>query len=607
MTDQGRTPRFRVDFEPVGRRAEVRAGETLLDAAQTAGVELESICGGAGSCGGCRVRLMAGELTPATASEEEALGPQDLSAGYRLACQAVPRSDVKLDVPPESLATVQRLQIEGIGVETALDPLVVTVDVQVDPPTLQDLRADCTRLEAALHLERGALRVGLPLLTVLSGQLRAQEWSARLALRQREVIAVVSRGARLFGLAVDIGTTKLAAYLVDLVSGETVARTGAMNPQIAYGEDVVSRIQYGKEHAEGRQVLQGKLVATLNELLAGLCGEAGASPEQVVEAVVVGNTAMHHLFAGLPVEQLGRAPYVPVVSEALDLRADEVGLALAPGAHVYLPPNIAGYVGADHVAMVLASAVGETERTTLALDIGTNTEICLAHRGRMLSCSCASGPAFEGAHIHDGMRAAPGAIERVQIVGEAVNIHTIGNQPPVGICGSGILDAVAEMLRVGVLDRRGCLQEGGPHVRVEDGRAEFVLAPAATAGHGRDVVVTRRDVSEIQLAKAAIRAGVEVLLAQAGISAGDIESFIVAGAFGTYLDVRSAVAIGMFPALPPERFRQVGNAAGIGARQMLVSAERRRAADALAQRIEYVELTTYRDFTAVFVKAMYLG
>jgi len=440
----------------------------------------------------------------------------------------------------------------------------------------------------------------------LSDQLRAQNWSVRLALRHDEVVAVLPARSPVFGLSVDVGTTKLAVYLVGLESGETVAKVGAMNPQIAYGEDVVSRIAYANENREGRRLLQSRLVATLNEIVAGLCTEAATSPDHIVEAVVVGNTVMHHLFAGLPVWQLGMAPYVPAVGHALDIPAREIGLSLAPGAYVHLPPNIAGYVGADHVAMLLASDMQDVRRSTLALDIGTNTEITLAFGDRLLSCSCASGPAFEGAHIRDGMRATAGAIERVQIAGEEIRFHTIANAPPVGICGSGILDAVAEMLDAGILDRRGALQEGRPRVRTRDGQLEFVLVPAGAAAHGRDIVVTRKDVNEIQLAKAAIRVGIEILLAEANITAEDIEEVIVAGAFGTYLNVASAVRVGMLPDLPLGRFRQAGNAAGVGAKQMLLSVERRRRAQEIVQGIEYVELTNQSGFSAEFFQAMYL-
>jgi uncharacterized 2Fe-2S/4Fe-4S cluster protein (DUF4445 family) len=292
------------------------------------------------------------------------------------------------------------------------------------------------------------------------------------------------------------------------------------------------------------------------------------------------------------------------VTEPLDFAASQVGLAMAPGAYVHLPPNIAGYVGADHVAMVVATQAWRLPGVTLALDIGTNTEICLSAGGRLLSCSCASGPAFEGAHISAGMRAAPGAIERVQIIQDQLRISTIDNQPPVGICGSGILDAVAEMLTSKAIDARGVLQKGAPGVRAGEKGGAFLLATAAASGNGSEILVTRRDVNEIQLAKAAIRGGVEILLLEAGLTSQDINHFIIAGAFGTYLYLPSAIRTGMFPALPHERYQQVGNAAGIGARQMLISASKRKEALEILRRMEYIELTTHPAFSDTFVKAI---
>jgi uncharacterized 2Fe-2S/4Fe-4S cluster protein (DUF4445 family) len=300
------------------------------------------------------------------------------------------------------------------------------------------------------------------------------------------------------------------------------------------------------------------------------------------------------------------------VSQPIEIRAEGLGLHLAPGAYVYLPANIAGYVGADHLAMDLATGIGQVDgnRNIVALDIGTNTEISLESGGRIFSCSCASGPAFEGAHIREGMRAAPGAIERVTIVDGEFRIHTIGDKPPVGICGSGILDAIAAMLKAGMLDSRGNLLADHPLVRTIDGKRAVLLAPAGVSGSERDIYVTRHDVNEIQLAKGAIRAGIRVLLAEAGLAVGKsggeekLDQVIVAGAFGTYLDVGSAVQVGMFPSLPIERFRQVGNAAGAGARQLLISMDRRKTADSLAKRMEYVELTTHPRFTDEYIHAI---
>jgi uncharacterized 2Fe-2S/4Fe-4S cluster protein (DUF4445 family) len=587
----------------VGRRATVTAEQTILEAAQSAGVELVAVCGGTGTCATCRVRLMSGELSPITANEEFELGAENLKAGYRLACQAKPLSDVRLDIPPESLTTPQRTQIEGREVVIDLDPVIRPSDVELPAPDLYDLRSDVTRLQAALNVP--ALMIEYLVLRDLSDRLRQHQWNVRVAQRGSHVVAVLPREARLIGLAVDIGTTKLAAYLVDLEQGHTVAKLGAMNPQIAYGEDVISRVAYCNHHADGRTTLQRKLIETLNALMGEMCRETNVTRDQIVEAVIVGNTAMHHLLAGLPVHQLGTSPYVAAVSDALEVRASDIGLEIAPGASIYLPPNIAGFVGADHVSMLLATDIWQTDKTVVALDIGTNTEITVAHEGQLVCCSCASGPAFEGAHIGAGMRAAPGAIERVQITDGALHVHTIGQQPPVGICGSGILDAIAEMLKAGLLNSRGILNKDHALVRVRDNKAEFVLSPAIFSGHGRDITLSRSDVNEIQLAKSAIRVGIDVLLAECGVPANEIDEFIVAGAFGTYLDLDSAIRIGMFPDLPRERFQQVGNAAGTGARQMLVSAQRRRLAQDLAQRDRYIELTTYPDFTQRYVAALY--
>jgi uncharacterized 2Fe-2S/4Fe-4S cluster protein (DUF4445 family) len=599
--------RFLIDMEPVGRRIEAEPGATLLAAAQAAGVGIVSLCGGEGWCESCIVRVVDGRLSPPTTAEEETLTGDELAEGFRMACQAKPLSNVRIDIPPESLSTPQRLQVEGQKAEVALDPPVKAVDVVLIPPTLHDLRSDVTRLKDALA-EQGhsPVEFGWPLLTGLSDSLRAYDWSTRLALRRDEVVAVLPSEARLLGLAVDIGTTKMAAYLLDLSTGTTLAQRGAMNPQIAYGEDVISRIAYANHN--GRQVLQQKVAETLSDMVAAMCGEVGEPAEHVVEAVVVGNTAMHHLFAGLPVQQLAMSPYVPAVSDALDLRAHDLGLGLAPGARVHLLPNIAGYVGADHVAMILATGVWQSDGPAIALDIGTNTEITLAVGDRLLSCSCASGPAFEGAHIHNGMRAAAGAIERIRLTEDDALIYTIDNALPVGICGSGILDAVAEMRSAGIIENTGALLSDHPRVRTgKDGKTpEFVLVPAQGTGHGRDICITRSDVNEIQLAKGAIRAGIDILLAEAAISHGDIQAFIVAGAFGTYIDIPNAIRIGMFPDIPVERFRQVGNAAGMGAQKVLLSNAQQEVIAAFLQRVEYVELTTHPEFQRHFLSAMYL-
>jgi uncharacterized 2Fe-2S/4Fe-4S cluster protein (DUF4445 family) len=425
-------------------------------------------------------------------------------------------------------------------------------------------------------------------------------------MRERHLVAILPPDSRLLGVAIDIGTTKLAGYLVDLSSGETIAKSGAMNPQIAYGEDVISRIAYSLQDSDKPKILQSCLVEALNAMLMELCISARVSQRQIVQAVVVGNTAMHHLFSGLPVRQLALAPYVPAVNESLCFQASQVGLALAPGGIIQMLPNIAGYVGADHVAVILATELTQASHPVIAIDIGTNTEISLAVNGRLFSCSCASGPAFEGAHIRDGMRAAPGAIERVQIHQGEVHIFTIGDGPPVGICGSGILDAVAEMRKNGILNEKGAFRPVHPNVHPSQPGHEFVLAPAENTAHGREITISRKDVNEIQLAKAAIRSGIEILLDMAAIQAQAVEEWIIAGAFGTYINIESAIRVGLFPQVPVERFKQVGNAAGVGAKQALLSLHKLHEAEQIGQSVTYMELTSYADFQKLFLKSMYL-
>ena len=633
--------KFLVDLEPVGRRVEVGPDVNLLEAAQKAGIDLVAVCGGIGICGTCKVRLVKGQLNRLSLTEEELLSKDEIAQGYRLACQAEPLSDLKLDIPRESLPVAQQMQIDGREAELVMDPSVFAIDLTLSAPDLHDLRSDHTRLQAALaeHADLPAglkvpptLRGSLASLSRLSPLLRQFDWSVRLAVRPQdgflELVSVLPPATPLLGLAADMGSTKLAIYLVDLASGVTLAKTGVMNPQIAYGEDVVSRIAFANRSEENRILLQTRLAETFNQVIAELCQQAGNgsavyTPAQIVDAVIVGNTAMHHFFTALPVNQLGTSPYVPAVSEPLDVPAAALGLNLAPGAAVHFPANIAGYVGGDHTACLLAAQSFPPDHNLMLIDIGTNTEISLvlgrlrpveSDHAPIYSCSCASGPAFEGAHIRDGMRAAPGAIERVRIRAGVPHVLTIGEQPAVGICGSGILEAIAELVDSGTVDNRGVLRRDAPGVRLSDpasspgsGKAEYLLVPAEQTGHGRDVVITRKDIHEIQLAKGAIRAGIEVLLSHAGISADAVDTWVIAGAFGTYLDLKAAQRIGMFPSQPLERFHQVGNAAGVGAKQMLLSRAARHLSRQIIQRSTYIELTVQPEFTDVYVAALELG
>jgi uncharacterized 2Fe-2S/4Fe-4S cluster protein (DUF4445 family) len=591
---------FTVDFEPVGRRGVCARDQSFLDCARQLSVDLVSICGGIGNCERCKVQIVSGQVSKLTLEEEASLTKDEVAQGYRLACQAYPLSDVKLHVPPESLTALQRTQVEGLEVDITPEPPVRGLNAHLSAPTLASPLSDDSNLWDSLGLSAG--EIDFHVQQTLSQTLRNLNWELRVALRGNEIVALGAPDTRWLGLAVDIGTTKIAGYLLDMETGKTLAAKGMMNPQISYGEDVISRIVASTKSESNATKLQSLLTEALNQLAVDLCEEIKADIHTIVEAVVVGNTAIHHLFLRLPVKQLGLAPYIPAVRSAVDIKAREIGLKLSPGAYVHLLPNVAGYVGADHVAMLLSTRMDEAGKTALAIDIGTNTEICLNHRGRMTSVSCASGPAFEGAHIKFGMRAAPGAIEHVRLSGARLEIQTISGEAPVGICGSGLLDVVAQLRLNQVLDRTGRMGVH-PLVRSQNGITEFMLVER----EGQEsITISQKDVRELQLAKAAIRLGIQALVLAEGLAEEDIEQVLIAGAFGTFIDVGSAITIGMLPALPLERFKQVGNAAGTGARLALISQSQRTRAQEIAQKDGYIELAAVPNFHRKFAEATYL-
>lgn len=601
---------FVLEFEPAGTRLYCDEPILVRDAATRAGVPLKSVCGGKTTCGKCLIRVHGDAVSPVTAAERRILTDAELAAGYRQACRTLVGGNVAVYVPPSSLQEEQKLQIEGVESAFEVDPVVIKLFATLSPASLLDPRDDLERLRAALVEQHGLelSSADLPTLAQLSRALRAGDWAVSVTLREGELVDVEpgDTTGQVLGLAVDLGTTKVACYPVDLRTGETLAARGVMNPQISHGEDVVARIEAATRDAAIQGQLREVVAAAINEVAADLCAGVGVLPSSLVEMTIVGNTAMHHLALGLPVAQLGVIPFVGVSAGPMDVKCAQLGLVAAPGAYVHFPPTIAGFVGSDHVAVLLAEDFGGDDRTRLVIDLGTNTEIALQARGRVLSCSTACGPAFEGAHIRFGMRAAPGAIEHVKLDAQTgrVRVSVIGERPPVGICGSGIVDAVAELLASGWVSERGALNAETPATRADDeGIAELVLCQASAEG-GREVTLSQRDLGEIQLAKGAIRAGINVLLQQAAVDPASIDEVIVAGAFGTYLDPHSAMRIGLFPRVPMSRVRAVGNAAGVGARRALLARSARVQAARIAKEANYLELTLHPGFARIFAEAM---
>jgi uncharacterized 2Fe-2S/4Fe-4S cluster protein (DUF4445 family) len=599
---------FTVEFQPIGRRGGFDSGRSLLDCARALGVGISAVCGGNGTCGKCRVQLISGPVSPPKEHEIEKLSPSQLSSGWRLACQCLPDGDCVVHVPVESMTTPQRTQIEGHDIPVRLKPPVRACNVTMVAPSLSDTLGDIDRIQQALRLKRvKADSADITTLRTVSTHIREYSWRCQAAVRDGEIISVRPDSSMLLGLAVDFGTTKLAGYLIDLKTGKTLASRGMMNPQISYGEDIIARCNMAAGSPEGRTHLQKLAADAITELAETMARTIGASAEDIAEAVVVGNTAMHHLYLGLPVRQLVLAPFAPAVDADLSIKARDMGIGIAPGGYVYVLPNIAGFVGADHVSMLLATEARSLRGIVISLDIGTNTEVSLLHDGQIHSISCASGPAFEGGHIKDGMRAGTGAIERVRINGEGVNYETIDNAPPIGICGSGIIDTVAQLYLAGIIDAGGRMRPDRTGIRESEGQLEFVVA-SEEQRHGLSAIVfSQHDVRELQLGKAAIRAGISTLMATNGLKESQITEIIIAGAFGSYLDVSSAVDIGMFPPIPLDHFRQVGNAAGMGAKRALISTDERAEARAIAAEARYVELAGSSRFNHNFIQAVQLG
>ncbi len=585
------TSQFTIDFEPVGKRVLSHPDETLADSALRAGIDLITSCNGLGVCTSCKIEVMEGMVSPPTTNEQARLSQLKDNTHLRLACQTFPLGDVRIFIPAGSLTQGQQLQVDGHYHPTDLNTPFLTKTIEIPAPSLHDLRGDWERVQDSyLSLVSIPLKTSLPVLKEIPERIRSLNWKVKLVVRDvgmhHELISLLPPYSSYYGIAFDIGSTKIAAFLINLESGEMIDQTGFMNPQIAVGEDIINRLSHAMQTSDKARKLQDMLVDRINQYLHETIRKFKLEPAQIVDMVVVGNTAIHHLFCGLPVKSLGEAPYVPAIQHSLSFPALQQGIHIAPGAQIYLPPNIAGYVGADHTAAVLATRIQESVKTLCLIDIGTNTEISLIHQGKIHACSCASGPAFEGAHIQDGMRAAPGAIDQVKIENGHIEVSTIGQKPASGICGSGILSVMAEMRRNHIIDHRGVFNRKHPLV---DPEHKLLILNKNENGHV--IKITRKDVNEVQLAKGAIRSGIEILCQKAGIEPDQIDHFLIAGAFGNYLDLASAIEIGMFPDVPLERYTQIGNAAGAGARMLLVNHTQRNLAEQIGREILYVELT----------------
>ncbi len=564
--------------------------ETLFQSARRHGVRIVGACGGRGTCGSCVVRIQEGEVSHVN-------GEASSRKKWQRACQLSARSDCKVEVAPRSLAPVVRAEADtGTQERLPLQSPLRARDITLPAATLQDTCSDHDRVSRALG--EADLSIDLAAARQLSGLLRgaphAASWSLRAFERAGELIGFAPVGSPMLGLAIDLGTTNAAGFLIDLETGERLASLGIENPQVAWGADLVSRLNHAVSGDDQARELHTAAIEAINALAHDLCFSIDRSASDILDVAVCGNTAMHHLLLGLPVRQLGRAPFVAAVRDGMDLKARELGLEVAAGARIHVAPNVGGFVGGDHVTALLATQeIWAGCETALVMDVGTNTEISLIHKGRFLSASAPSGPALEGGHIGCGMRAAEGAVERVRIENGRLQVETIGGKKALGLCGSGVLDTLATLHDGGLVSDQGRLALVHDDIVQYQGKRAVQLA--------KGVHFTQQDVRAVQLAKAAIRTATELLLDEAGLDEGAIEQFIIAGAFGAYIGIESGIRIGLFPDLPRERYRQVGNAAGVGIRRMLASASERQRARELAACCRYMELSSRGDFQKRFL------
>jgi len=605
---------IKVIMEPDGKTVHVLPGTKVVEAAGRAGIIINLTCGGKGTCGKCKVEITKGAPPPGE-HDKEKLSEEELAAGYRLACQTAIHDEMTINIPDEVRFFEQQVLIEGVEAKVVARPNITKVPVEVQPPTLEDQGADMDRLLAALDGRAAHPRAELDLVREVPTILRESDFKVTAVLDGDEIICIEpgDTSATCYGLAFDVGTTTIVGMLLELRTGRRLAVSSRTNPQVVYGDDVISRISYATENPRGLEELHKRIVGCINEMVAELAQAAGVKRQEIYEITFVGNTTMSHLLLKITPRNIAQAPYVAVVREALTAKAADLGIELNPHANVCALPNIAGFVGSDTVGVILASGMMRGEELKMAIDIGTNGEIALGSKDRMLACSCAAGPAFEGARIKFGMRAAEGAIEKV-LINDDVRVNVIGNVPPRGLCGTALIDAVAELLRVGVVEPSGKILSPDEAVRAPKKVRErivpgemgfdFCLAGCEEAHNGEAILLTQKDIREAQLAKGAIFAGMQILKKELGIGDNDITEMLLAGAFGNFIRRSMAKRIGLLPDIPTDRITFIGNAAGAGARMALISKECREEAAWISRNTEYIELGGRPDFQQEFMAAM---
>lgn len=604
---------IKITFEPSGRSVYVLPGTLLLEAVGRAGVVLQTPCGGQGTCGKCKIKITKGETAP-SAADKRMLSSDQIKEGFRLACQTYVDTDLVINVPKESRfeAKDQILTAHMDGGDI-LDPVVKKQFFQLAIPASEDAVSDAARLKRTI----GEKTIPYYLLRKLPAFLRSQEWKGTAVMTDDRIMGLEKGDTtgKAFGIAVDLGTTTLVGTIFDLNTGDDKAVASTVNPQVAFGDDVISRIMRLRENHDSLREMKDETMNAVNELIKTLTSKANIEGKYIYEIVIAGNSTMQQILCGLDSSALGEVPFVQVFDGALTTPAKDIGLAAScPGCEVFIFPQIGGFVGGDTVAGMLAAQMDKVEEPTLLVDIGTNGEIVLAHEGEYQATSTAAGPAFEGARVVQGMRATAGAIEKV-VIKDDVDINIIGNVKPVGLCGTALIDTVAELLRKDLIDESGRIisAEEAPDdisdklrkrlVKI-DGHTNFLLASSSETSTGEAVYLWQKDVRELQLATGAIRAGINLLLRRRGLKSEDLGSVLLAGAFGNFIRRSNARRIGLLPQITCGRIHFIGNAASLGAKLALLSAEERIRAEELRKKAEHIDLSLDPEFQMEFGEAM---
>ncbi len=615
-----------VKFVPDNVSLSVETGTSVLRAASLAGIEIKSTCGGKGSCGRCAIKVQDGQVHIEKGNRSRKMKEQ----GLNLACQTFIEGDAVIEVPKDSRLDEHQVLLENetqgkVLAEKQLDllsgyefkPLCRKVQLALEAPTLTENASDLTRLQAELRqkTECKELVIGLPVLQELAEALRREDWKVTVTLACMNGISEIVKvepghvGNDGYGLAIDIGTTTVVVHVVDLGTGDLIDKRGTYNKQARYGDDVISRMIHAGEE-NGLSELQQAVTASINELVDKLLEKNEIAPDDVHVAVTAGNTTMAHLLLGLPPKYIRLEPYIPTATELPPVKAKELGIHINPEAWVLSFPAVASYVGGDIVAGVLATKMAQSEVMTLFIDIGTNGEIVLGNKEFLISCACSAGPAFEGGGITFGMRAMTGAIERVFIDSESydVKLVTIGNEKPIGICGSGLIDCLAKLHRAGLIDRTGQFfrDQDTPRLRKADDGWEFVLVRAEESGVDKDIVITEADIKNLLRSKGAVFAGIQSLLKSMQMDVNMIEKIIIAGGFGNYLNVDDAVQIGLLPDVDRERYEFMGNTSVKGAKLALLSQDAYKESRQLGHMMTYLELSAGTTFMDEFVSATFI-